>query len=41
MPKKTLTAEFKRECVEFVIVHGYEHKDVATAMNAGLSSIQR
>lgn len=41
MPKKTLTAEFKRECAELVIVHGYKHKDAAAAMNVGLSSIQR
>lgn len=41
MPKKTLTAEFKRECAELVIIHGYKHKDAAAAMNVGLSSIQR
>lgn len=41
MPKKTLSAEFKRECAELVIVHGYKHKDAAAAMNVGLSSIQR
>ena len=41
MPKKTLTAEFKRECAELVIIHGYKHKDAAAAMSVGLSSIQR
>lgn len=41
MPKKTLSAEYKRECAELVIVHGYKHKDAAAAMNVGLSSIQR
>ena len=41
MSKKTLTAEFKRECAELVIIHGYKHKDAAAAMNVGLSSIQR
>jgi len=41
MPKKILSAEFKRECAELVIVHGYKHKDAAVAMGAGLSSIQR
>ena len=40
MPKKTLTAEFKRECAELVIIHGYKHKDAAAAMSVGLSSIQ-
>lgn len=41
MPKKMLTAEFKRECAELVIIHGYKHKDAAAAMSVGLSSIQR
>lgn len=41
MPKKTLTTEFKRECAELVIIHGYKHKDAAAAMSVGLSSIQR
>ena len=41
MPKKTLSIEFKRECAELVIVHGYKHKDAAAAMDVGLSSIQR
>jgi transposase len=41
MPKKILTAEFKRECAELVIIHGYKHKDAAEAMSVGLSSIQR
>ena len=41
MPKKTLSSEYKRECAELVIVHGYKHKDAAAAMDVGLSSIQR
>lgn len=41
MPKKILSAEFKRECAELVIVHGYKHKDAAAAMDVALSSIQR
>lgn len=41
MPKKILSVEFKRECAELVIVHGYKHKDAAAAMDVGLSSIQR
>lgn len=41
MPKKILTAEFKRECAELVIIHGYKHKDAAAAMSVELSSIQR
>lgn len=41
MPKKILSIEFKRECAELVIIHGYKHKDAAVAMNVGLSSIQR
>ncbi|HCE4594963.1 TPA: transposase [Vibrio parahaemolyticus] len=40
MPRK-ITPEFKRECAELVITHGYSHKDAAAAMNIGLSSIQR
>ncbi|MDT0602533.1 hypothetical protein [Thalassotalea castellviae] len=41
MPKKILSTEFKHECAELVIVHGYKHKDAAAAMDVGLSSIQR
>lgn len=37
MPKKTLTVEFKSECTELVIIHGYKHKDAAAAMSVGLS----
>ncbi|CAG9000612.1 MAG: hypothetical protein CENE_02612 [Candidatus Celerinatantimonas neptuna] len=40
MPRP-VSAEFKRECVELVLVHGYKHKDAAKAMGFGLSSIQR
>lgn len=41
MPKKILTDEFKCECAELVMVHGYQHEDTAEAINVGLSSIQR
>ncbi len=34
---RKLSSEFKRECADLVIVHGYKHKD---AMGVGLSSIQ-
>jgi len=40
MPKKILSPEYKRECADLMIVHGYKHKDAAAAMNASLSSIQ-
>ncbi|MCL9780676.1 transposase [Vibrio sp. S4M6] len=40
MPKN-ITTEFKRECAELVLTHGYKHKDAAAAMGVGLSSIQR
>ena len=40
MPKKSLTAKFKRKCAELVIVHDYKHQEAANAMNVGLSSIQ-
>lgn len=40
MPRN-ITPEFKRECAELVITHGYKHKDAAAAMGVGLSSIQR
>ncbi|UNH26926.1 transposase [Moellerella wisconsensis] len=36
-----MTSEFKRECAELIIIHGYKHKDAAQAMSVGLSSIQR
>lgn len=39
--RKTLTVEFKRECAELFIIHGYKNKDSAAEMNIGLSSIQR
>ena len=41
MPTKILSAEFKRECAELVIIHGYKHKDAAAAVGVALSSIQR
>jgi len=40
MPRR-VTPEFKRECAELVLVHGYKHKEAAEAMDVGLSSIQR
>ncbi len=40
MPRN-ISPEFKRECAELVITHGYKHKDAAAAMGVGLSSIQR
>lgn len=39
--QKRVTAEFKRECAELVIIHGYKQKDAAVAMSVGLSSIHR
>ncbi|GHE87934.1 hypothetical protein GCM10011501_16870 [Thalassotalea profundi] len=41
MPKKILSAEFKRECAELVVNHGYKHRDAAKAMDVSLSSMQR
>lgn len=41
MPKKILSAEFKRECAELVINHGYKHSDAAKAMDVSISSMQR
>ncbi|MDV7105384.1 transposase [Vibrio sp. TH_r3] len=38
---RKVTPEFKRECAELVIIHGYKHKDAAQAMSVGVSSIQR
>lgn len=40
MPRR-ITPEFKRECVNLVLVQGYKYQDAADAMNVGLSSIQR
>ncbi len=40
MPKKNLTIEFKRECAELVIIHGYRQGDAAKAMSVSISSIQ-
>ena len=41
MSKKILSAEFKRECAELVINHGYKHGDAAKAMDVSISSMQR
>lgn len=38
---RKITAEFKRECVDLILIHGYRYKDAADAMGVGLSSIQR
>lgn len=38
---RKVTPEFKRECAELIIIHGYKHKDAAQAMSVGLPSIQR
>lgn len=38
---RKVTPEFKQECAELIIIHGYKHKDAAQAMSVGLSSIQR
>ena len=40
MPRR-VTPDFKRECAELVLVHGYKHKDAAEAMGVGSSLIQR
>ena len=39
--RRTFTSEYKRECAELVIKHGYQVKEAANAMNVGLSSLQR
>ncbi|HIF9408610.1 TPA: hypothetical protein ACX6R8_000446 [Photobacterium damselae] len=38
MPRR-ITPEFKRECADLVITHGYSHKDASAAMNVGLASV--
>ena len=39
--RRTFTSEYKRECTELVIQHGYQVKEAAKAMNVGLSSLQK
>jgi len=39
--RRTFTAEYKREYAEQVIKHGYQAKEAANAMNAGLPSLQK
>jgi len=39
--RRTFTIEYKRECAEFVINHGYQVNEAAKAMNVGLSSLQK
>lgn len=39
--RRTFTSEYKRECAELVIKHGYQVKEAAQAMNVGLSSLQK
>lgn len=31
MPKNIFSSEYERDCAELAIVHGYKHKDAATA----------
>ena len=38
---KRLSTEYKRECVELVMIHGHRQKEVASTMGVGLSTIQR
>ncbi|KPD01870.1 transposase [Moellerella wisconsensis] len=38
---RKVTPEFKRECAELIIIHGYKHKDETQAMSVALFSIQR
>ncbi len=38
---KRLSTEYKRECVELVMIHGHRQKEVAVTMGVGLSTIQR
>ncbi len=40
MPRK-ITPDFKRECTELIITLVYSRKEANTAINVGLSSIQR
>ena len=39
--RRIFTSEYKRECAELVIKHGYQVKEAAQAMNVGLSSLQK
>lgn len=41
MTRRSFTPEFKKECAELVIKHGYKVKQAAEAMNVGLSTMQR
>lgn len=41
MGARKITTEYKRECAELVIKHGYKYQDAADAMGVGLSPIQR
>lgn len=36
---RKVTPEFKRECAELIIIHGYKHKDETQAMSVALFSI--
>lgn len=40
MSKKELSTEYKRKCVELVILHRYKYKEAASAINVSLSSMQ-
>ena len=39
--KRVLTIEFKQECVNLVVSQGYTMSQAASAMQVGLSSMQR
>lgn len=39
--RRGFTTEFKRECVDLVVNQGYRVRPAASAMNVGLSSMQR
>ena len=39
--KRVLTTEFKQECVNLVVSQGYTMSQAASAMQVGLSSMQR
>ena len=39
--RNTFTTQFKQECINLVLEQGYSVAQAATAMNIGLSSLQR
>ena len=36
--RRTFTSEYKRECAELVIKHGYQVKEAANTMNVGFTT---